>query len=69
MTIDISEKNLEQIIEGVLLASGPDAYPGGSGVAAEFPETFDYAPGGYRKRKAEEYDRALWAEGPVGSDP
>jgi len=64
--VDISEKNLEQIIETVLLAGGPDAYPGGAGVAAEFPETFDYAPGGYRRRKAEDYDRALCLDpGPV----
>ena len=57
--MDVSEKNLEQTIEAVLLAGGPDTYHGGTGVTAEFPETFDYAPGGYRKRKAEDYDRAL----------
>jgi len=44
--VDVSEKNLEATIEALLLAGGPDAYPGGTGVAAEFPEGFDYAPGG-----------------------
>ena len=33
--MDISEKNLEATIEAVLLAGGPDAYPGGAGVAVE----------------------------------
>lgn len=49
LTVDVSEKNLEATIEAVPLAGGPDAYPGGAGVVGEFPETFDYAPGGYRK--------------------
>jgi type I restriction enzyme R subunit len=53
---DVSEKNLEQTIEAVLLAGGPDD-PGG--VAGEFPEIFDYAPGGYRKRKLDDYHREL----------
>ena len=29
--MDISEKNLEATIEAVLLAGGPDGYPGGAG--------------------------------------
>lgn len=64
--MDISEKNLEATIEAVLLAGGPDGYPGGAGTVGEFPETFNYAPGGYRKRKPEDYDRALCLDpGPV----
>ena len=42
--MDISEKNLEQTIEAVLLAGGSDAYPGGAGVAAEFPQTGEVRP-------------------------
>jgi len=57
--VDVSENNFEQAIEAVLLAGGPDAYPGGAGVVAEFAETFGYAPGGYRKRRPDDYDRAL----------
>lgn len=56
MTIDVSEENFEQSIEAALLSGGLDAYPG---AVAEFPESYDYAPGGYRKRKPEDYDRAL----------
>ena len=51
LTVDVSEKNLEATIEAVLLAGGPDGYPGGAGVAAEFPETFDYAPAWKRGRE------------------
>ena len=66
MTVDVSEKNLEATIEAMLLAGGPDAHPGGAGAVAEFPETFDFAPGGYRKRKPEDYDRELCLDpGPV----
>jgi len=31
MTVDVSEKNIEATIEALLLAGGPDAYPGGIG--------------------------------------
>jgi hypothetical protein len=31
--VNISERSLEQTIEATLLAGGPDAYPGGEGLA------------------------------------
>lgn len=66
MTVDVSEKNFEATIEAVLLSGGLDVFPDETGTVAEFPETFDYAPGGYRKRKPENYDRALCLDpGPV----
>jgi len=59
--LDISEKNFEQTIEATLLVGGPDASTGSAGVAAEAtPGPFGkFAPGGYRQRKPEDYDRAL----------
>lgn len=57
--MDISEKNFEKTIEAVLLAGGPDAYPGGAGAVVEAPKAYEYAPGGYRKREPEDYDRSL----------
>lgn len=57
--IDISEKNFEETIERALLAGGPDAYAEGSKVK-DGMETFgDFAPGGYHKRRQEDYDRTL----------
>ncbi len=60
MSIDLSEKNLEQTIECALLAGGPDACPEDQTVK-ETPA--DYAGllpgGGYRRRKPEHYDPAL----------
>ena len=57
--VDISERNFEQVIEATLLAGGPDAYSGGEGVVIESPEAYENAPGGYRKRRPEDYDKAL----------
>ena len=57
--VDISERSLEQTIEATLLAGGPDAYAGGEGVVVEPLEAYENAPGGYRKRKPEDYDKAL----------
>ncbi|GIW43784.1 MAG: hypothetical protein KatS3mg077_1066 [Candidatus Binatia bacterium] len=58
---DISERSFEEAIERALLAYGPDAESRGRSKAAEPepPPYGDYAPGGYHKRRAEEYDRAL----------
>jgi hypothetical protein len=56
--MDISEDNFEQSIETTLLAGGSDS----SGVVAAdaAPGPFGkFAPGRYRKRKADDYDRAL----------
>ena len=42
--VDISEKSLEQTIEATLLAGGPDAYPGGEGLAVEPLDRYENAP-------------------------
>ncbi len=66
--MDISEKNLEETIEQVLLSCPPVAqstlqgihHPAplyGPGTSNLTPD--DVAPGGYRKHLSEEYDRAL----------
>jgi hypothetical protein len=44
--VDISERSLEQNIEATLLAGGPDAYPGGEGLAVEPLDAYENAPGG-----------------------
>ncbi|GIW53030.1 MAG: type I restriction endonuclease subunit R [Gemmatimonadales bacterium] len=61
MSPEISERSFEEAIERALLAYGPDAEPRGRSKAAEPepPPYGDYAPGGYHKRRPEEYDRAL----------
>jgi type I restriction enzyme R subunit len=57
---EVSEKAFEEAIECGLLAGGPDACPGGPTAVSETPRAWgDTPPGGYRKRKAEDYDRAL----------
>jgi type I restriction enzyme, R subunit len=57
--VTISEKNFEFAIEATLLSGGPDAYPGGEGVVVEPLEAYENAPGGYRKRRPEDYDKEL----------
>ncbi len=57
--VDISERNFEQTIEATLLASGPDAYPGGEGVVVEPLEAYENIPGGYRKRRPEDYNKGF----------
>lgn len=66
--MDVSEKNFEQRIEAVLLAGGPDAYPGGTGAVVETPDLYGYMPGGYKKRKPEDYDRELCLDSAVVID-
>lgn len=66
--MDISEKNFEQRIEAVLLAGGPDAYPGGTGAVVETSDLYGYMPGGYKKRKPEDYDRELCLDSAVAID-
>jgi len=58
---EISERSFEESIERALLAGGPDAYPRGDSMVAEPPPPpyRDYAPGGYRRRRPEDYDRSL----------
>ena len=59
--VEISERKLEEAIECALLQHGPDACPGDSiGVRESAPPYGDEpAPGGYRRRRPEDYDRAL----------
>ncbi len=58
---DVSEKKFEEMIECVLLAGGPDACRDGPAAVREPPPEWYVAgaPGGYRKRQPEEYDRSL----------
>lgn len=58
---DVSERALEVAIEAALLAGGPDDPAAGSTLAAETPPPpfGEGAPGGYRKRAPEDYDRSL----------
>src|SRR5438128_5610556 len=67
--MDISEKNLEEAIEQVLLSRGKSALPGPSrlelhqpplyGVATSNLAQDEVAPGGYHKRTSDDYDKAL----------
>ncbi len=60
MSIEISERSFEQAIECGLLQNGPDACAGDAGQVRESAPPYDgIAPGGYRKRNPEDYDRAL----------
>ncbi|MEK7137023.1 MAG: type I restriction endonuclease, partial [Patescibacteria group bacterium] len=57
--MDVSEKNFEGTIEAMLLTGVPDGTSGGAGVAGSGALIFEGAPGGYRQRKQEDYDRTL----------
>jgi type I restriction enzyme R subunit len=60
MSPEISERSFEEAIECGLLQHGPDACAGGVNALRETtPPYGDTPPGGYRKRKPEDYDRAL----------
>jgi type I restriction enzyme, R subunit len=60
MSPDISERSFEQAIECGLLQYGPDACVGDSNALRETPSPYDERPpGGYRKRRLEDYDRTL----------
>ncbi len=60
MTPKVSERSFEEAIECALLKHGPDACAGEPTGVLETPPTFgDTAPGGYRRRRSEDYDRAL----------
>ncbi len=61
MTPEISERAFEAAIECALLRHGPDACPGDVAAVRESPPTFgdEPAPGGYHRRRPEDYDRAL----------
>jgi type I restriction enzyme R subunit len=56
----VAEISLEAAVETALLAGGPDAIGKGASEVAEVRPPFgEGAPGGYRKRSPEEYDRSL----------
>ncbi|MBA2257298.1 MAG: type I restriction endonuclease subunit R, partial [Acidobacteria bacterium] len=61
--VDISERSLEETIQRLLLAGGPDADGSGPSVARERPsdygEPWPAAPGGFRLRTSDDYDRLL----------
>ena len=60
MSPEISERVFEEEIERTLLQYGPDAYPGDATVVRETPPPYgDHVPGGYLKRRPEDYDRTL----------
>ena len=60
MSPDVSERSLEEAIECGLLQHGPDACAGDTPAARETsPPYGETPPGGYRKRRPEDYDRAL----------
>lgn len=60
MSPEISERAFEEAIECALLQSGPDACEGDTTAVRETPPPYgENPPGGYRRRKPEDYDRAL----------
>lgn len=60
MTPGISERAFEAAIECGLFQYGPDACAGDATAVRETsPPYGESPPGGYRKRKPEDYDRAL----------
>ena len=61
MTVDVSERAFEEAIECALLAYGPDASPGDATQVRETPPPWDGepVPGGYRRRRPQDYDRGL----------
>src|SRR5713101_5683923 len=60
MSVDISERSFEDAIECGLLLHGPDAWTGDATVVREPSTPYgETPPGGYRKRRPEEYDRTL----------
>jgi type I restriction enzyme, R subunit len=52
---DLSEKNVEDIIEAALLAGGPDAPPDGPAPVSDGL----FTSGGYRRRTSDTYDKGL----------
>lgn len=60
MTVTVSERSFEEAIEFGLLAYGPDARATAGAGLGETPAHYgDGAPGGYRRRQAEDYDGRL----------
>ncbi len=61
MTVEVSERKFEEAIECALLQNAPDACPGDPTTLRESPPPYgdDALPGGYRRRRPEDYDRGL----------
>ena len=60
MSPEISERSFEEAIECGLLQYGPDACASDAFALQEPQVPYgDSPPGGYRKRRPEDYDRAL----------
>ena len=62
MSAKVCERAFEDAIEAALLRFGPDELPAVPDAVAETPPPYgdpDMRPGGYRKRRAEDYDRGL----------
>jgi type I restriction enzyme R subunit len=59
MMLEISERSFEDAIECALLSGGPDACVGPSPLVREPAAPYGDAPGGYRKRRPDDYDRTL----------
>lgn len=61
MTVEVSERKFEAPIECALLQHAPDACPGDSTAVRESAAPYgeEPIPGGYRKRRPEDYDRGL----------
>jgi type I restriction enzyme R subunit len=59
MSPEVSERSFEEAIERALLQGGADAAGTGMAVRETLPPYGDAAPGGYRKRSPEDYDRTL----------
>jgi type I restriction enzyme R subunit len=60
MSPEISERSFEEAIECTLLQQGPDACAGFSSAVRETSPPYEStAPGGYLRRKPEDYDRTL----------
>jgi len=69
MSMDISEKNFEATIEALLLVGGPEADLAAVKVAQEKASASGgYAPGGYRKRQPEDYDKTLCLDAGLALD-
>jgi len=60
MSPEVSERSFEEAVECALLQHGPDACAGDATAVRETPPPYgDMPPGGYRRRKPEDYDRTL----------
>jgi hypothetical protein len=60
MSPEVSERSFEEAIECGLLQYGPDARDAEPSATCEAPPPYgDWPPGAYRKRRPEDYDRAL----------